>query len=51
MFVEDVDAAYQQAVSAGATSALEPTDQPYGERMAWVNDEFGNVWYLSQLIS
>ena len=50
MFVEDVDAAYQQALSAGATSALEPTDQPYGERMAWVNDEFGNVWYLSRLI-
>ena len=50
MFVEDVDAAYRQALSAGATSALEPTDQPYGERMAWVNDEFGNVWYLSRLI-
>ena len=51
MFVEDVDAAYRQALSAGATSALEPTDQPYGERMAWVNDEFGNIWYLSRLIS
>jgi PhnB protein len=47
LFVEDVDATYQQALSAGATSALEPTDQPYGERSAWVNDEFGNVWYLS----
>ncbi len=51
MFVEDVDAAYRQALRAGATSALEPTDQPYGERMAWVNDEFGNVWYLSRLTS
>lgn len=49
MFVEDVDATYKQALSAGATSALEPTDQPYGERSAWVNDEFGNVWYLSKL--
>jgi PhnB protein len=47
MYVEDVDAAYRQALSAGATSALEPTDQPYGDRNAWVNDEFGNVWYLS----
>ena len=47
LFVEDVDATYQKALSAGATSALEPTDQPYGERSAWVNDEFGNVWYLS----
>ena len=47
LYVEDVDAAYRQALSAGATSALEPTDQPYGDRSAWVNDEFGNVWYLS----
>jgi uncharacterized glyoxalase superfamily protein PhnB len=51
MFVEDVDAAYQQALSAGATSALAPTDQPYGERSAWVNDEFGNIWYLSSVIA
>lgn len=50
MYVEDVDATYKQALSAGATSALEPTDQPYGDRSAWVNDEFGNVWYLSTLI-
>jgi PhnB protein len=50
MYVEDVDAVYQQALSAGATSALEPTDQPYGDRNAWINDEFGNVWYLSTLI-
>ena len=47
MYVADVDAAYEQALRAGATSALEPTDQPYGDRSAWVNDEFGNVWYLS----
>lgn len=47
MYVEDVDAAYRQALSAGATSVLEPTNQPYGDRNAWVNDEFGNVWYLS----
>jgi len=51
MFVDDVDATYQQALNAGATSALAPTDQPYGERSAWVNDEFGNVWYLSRLIT
>ena len=47
LYVEDVDATYKQALSAGATSALEPTNQPYGDRTAWVNDEFGNVWYLS----
>jgi PhnB protein len=47
LYVEDVDTTYKQALSAGATSALEPTDQPYGDRNAWVNDEFGNIWYLS----
>jgi PhnB protein len=47
LYVADVDATYKQALNAGATSALEPTEQPYGERTAWVNDEFGNVWYLS----
>ena len=47
MYVEDVDAVYRQALSAGATSALEPADQPYGDRTASVNDEFGNIWYLS----
>jgi len=47
LYVEDVDATYKQALNAGATSALEPTDQPYGDRNAWVNDEFGNIWYLS----
>ena len=51
MFVDDVDATFTQALSAGATSEMEPTDQPYGERMASVNDEFGNVWYLSKSLS
>lgn len=51
MYVEDVDETYRQALRAGATSALEPTDQPYGDRNAWVNDEFGNIWYLSTAIT
>jgi len=47
MYVPDVDAAYHQALSAGATSILEPTDQAYGDRNAGVSDEFGHTWYLS----
>ena len=47
LYVEDVDSAYKQALSAGGTSAKEPSNEPYGDRSAWVNDEFGNVWYIS----
>ena len=47
MYVEDVDATYRQALSAGATSVLEPTDQHYGDRSARVRDEFGNTWHLA----
>lgn len=47
MYVEDVDAVYREALSAGATSASEPTDQPYGDRTATVVDEFGYTWQLA----
>ena len=47
MYVEDVDATYKQALSAGATSVSEPTDQHYGDRSAGVRDEFGNTWHLA----
>jgi len=26
------------------------TDQPYGDRNAWVEDPFGNIWYLATTI-
>ncbi len=47
MYVEDVDATYRQALNAGATSISAPADQPYGDRTASINDEFGNVWQLA----
>lgn len=47
MYVEDCDALYEQALRAGATSEMPPTDQPYGDRNAWVRDPFGNKWYLA----
>jgi PhnB protein len=48
LFVNDVDATYERALSAGATSMMEPKDQEYGHRNAWVKDPFDNVWYLAQ---
>ena len=47
MYVEDVDAAYRDALNAGATSVMQPTDQHYGDRSAAVRDEYGNTWHLA----
>ena len=47
LYVDDVDATYEQALKAGGTSMLAPTDQAYGDRSAWVKDPFDNVWYLA----
>lgn len=47
LYVNDVDAMYEQALKAGGTSMLAPTDQDYGDRNAWVKDPFENVWYIA----
>ena len=45
--MEDVDAVYAQAVSAGATAVAEPADQFYGDRIARVADPSGNQWSIA----
>ncbi|PYS71350.1 MAG: glyoxalase, partial [Acidobacteria bacterium] len=47
LYVDDVDAKYEQALKAGGVSMLAPTDQDYGDRNAWVKDPFDNVWYIA----
>ena len=47
LYVPNMDAVYRQALAAGATSFQEPTDQPYGDRNAGVQDSFGNKWYIA----
>jgi PhnB protein len=47
LYVEDCDTIYAQAIAAGATSMREPTDQPYGDRMAGVLDPFGYKWWIA----
>ena len=49
-YVPDVDAAYAKALAAGATSVAPPELKPYGERMAHVNDAWGNQWFLATLV-
>lgn len=48
LYVGDPDAVYQQALGAGARSLWPPADQPYGERMAGVEDAAGNQWFLAR---
>ncbi|MDH3680427.1 MAG: VOC family protein [Acidimicrobiia bacterium] len=45
-YVEDVDAAVERAVGAGATLLREPADQFYGDRAAVLADPFGHQWSL-----
>jgi uncharacterized glyoxalase superfamily protein PhnB len=46
LYVEDVDAVYERALQAGATSLMAPTNQDYGDRDAAVIDVGGNHWYI-----
>ena len=47
VYVEDCDAAYQQALAAGGTSLSEPEDQFYGDRHGGVTDSQGNNWWIA----
>jgi uncharacterized glyoxalase superfamily protein PhnB len=42
-YVDDVDDAYSASLKAGATASREPTDMPWGERVAQVRDPAGNL--------
>jgi PhnB protein len=46
VYVENLEAAYERALGAGAVSLQPPADQGYG-RTAWVQDTWGNIWYLA----
>lgn len=50
LYVEEVDAVYQRALAAGASSAMAPANQFWGDRMATVHDRFGNIWHISTRI-
>ncbi len=45
-----VDAAFQRAVSAGATAAMPPMDMFWGDRMGMVKDRWGNNWNLAERV-
>lgn len=47
LYVRDIDATFERALEAGATSLREPADQFYGDRSGGVKDEFGNQWWIA----
>ena len=51
VYVDDCDAVYRRALGAGAVTLMgelgQPADRPYGERSAFVQDAFGNYWYIA----
>ncbi len=47
VYVEDVDARFAQAVSAGAKVLRPLQDQFYGDRTGALEDPFGHVWFLA----
>ncbi|MBP7338236.1 VOC family protein [Niveispirillum sp.] len=47
MAVADIDAAFAQAVAAGAAEAMKPADMFWGDRYGQVRDPYGHLWSLS----
>ncbi len=47
LYVEDVDAIFNQAVAAGAKVLKPVEDQFYGDRAGRLADPFGHIWYIA----
>jgi PhnB protein len=47
VYVKDVDAVFNQAVSEGATVLQPVRDQFYGDRSGYLRDPFGHLWSLA----
>lgn len=50
VYVEDVDATFEEAVRAGARALQEPTDQFYGDRSGQFEDPFGHRWSVASRV-
>lgn len=47
VYVDDVDATFKELRDGGTMALREPTDMPWGERLAFVQDPEGNVVTLA----
>ena len=48
IYVNNIDALYNEALAKGATAIYPPDDKDYG-RSAGIVDPFGNTWWLTQV--
>ena len=47
LYIENADATYERAMTAGAVSIEAPMDTPYGDRRAMIEDPCGNHWQIA----
>ncbi|MBD0299373.1 MAG: VOC family protein [Bacteroidota bacterium] len=47
LYVPDVDNTVERAVENGATVLVQPQDQFWGDRIAWIMDPAGHVWTIA----
>jgi PhnB protein len=47
VYVQDVDAVFERALSAGATEERKVEDQFYGDRAGQFADPFGHKWFVA----
>jgi PhnB protein len=47
LYVEDVDAAVERAIAAGAKLIRPVADQFYGDRVGGIEDPFGYRWFIA----
>ena len=47
LYVDDVDAVFDRAISAGAKELMPVEDSGDGDRRGGVTDPFGHVWYIA----
>ena len=50
LYVEDVDSTVKRAITNGATVLMQPENQFWGDRSAWIMDPAGHVWTVATRI-
>ena len=50
VYVEDVDKTLERAIANGGTVIVQPQNQFWGDRIAWIMDPAGHVWTIATRI-